>query len=376
MVKIGLVGNLVQDVCIGVRNKDSYERYHDGLSIEEVIEISDTPLSDSGIASEYIDDVHYSFGGPPITWAQYLRPHHDVSIIGVGGNDTQSLELKPFLRENLGINVGPGGGIKWYGGKLSRFALVYRTRPRKDDKGKTWWDQKVYWEGNVADKQFENIDDRPSVLGENDILALTITEPELSLRAAEIYHDANPGGKLILNLGRYLTRDDYSWDDSYFEELITHASWVFLNDPEAEAVMRNIGISRLSLLFERSSRLELIAQTSKRGSDLFVKKGTGHHYSYRAEPQEVHPGYQLGCGDAFSATLLDLVFRCPALDLGTSQRLASQVAVENLGHIGALTSRRINEDSPSLLPVQKKTFRVGKKKLNRVGEDNLPDFEE
>lgn len=345
MTTIAVLGHLVEDICIDVSDRRRFDAFTQNLSIEEVLAIAER--EDSALGEKAI--VTKTFGGPALNWAQYLVPKHDVRLLGVAGNGLQGEELKVLLREKLGVDM---NGIKFYGGSLPKFCLVYSSFVRKE---KQEWDAKIYWEGNVADEHFREVELKRELLHDADVLALPIADPEIAKRAAEIFCDANPSGKVFYNPGRWLEREDTSFERTYFQEIVKKANWVVLNRKEAAVIQKNMHLQRIERLFDEAERLELIIVTrDKDGSYIYERRGQ-KKWEYTPKTKLiVNPGQTLGAGDAYSATLLSKILL--GSDISDAQYLASTAAEETLGYVGALSQRRVKGETTISEQLEVKRF--------------------
>lgn len=329
MGNIAVLGHLVQDICIEANSRLRYNAIANASSLDTALLLAEKDDETLGEKAS----VKITFGGPALNWAQYLVPDDAVKIMSVAGNGTQGQELRILLQETLGLNI---EGVKFYGGTLPRFGLAYTPSFKR----KQHWDTKIFWEGNVADEHFKEIEPKKNFLQDTDVLALPIAEPEVAKKAAEVFCDANPSGKIFYNPGRFLERLDFSFEETYFQEILRKANWVVLNRAEAAAVQRNMHLSSIQRLFDSGERLELIIVTrDKEGSYIYERRGEKKWNYTPTEQLSVNPGQALGAGDAYAATLLSKILH--NYSISDAQHLASTAAEDTLKYIGALNERRI-----------------------------------
>lgn len=345
MVKIALVGHFVKDYWIRVKEGNDFLGYNSEFSIDEVL----------NLASKNGDEVGTAFGGPALTWAQYLIPNHEVSPISVLGNDSESTKLKDLLDQIPNLIT---EGIKGYGGRLPRFVTVFPETPYTTGSGKVKWKKQIYWEGRIADKTFPNVEISPSFLGQHDVLILPITEPTLALQAAESYLSRNPSGKIVYNPGRYLLGFGLTFEQTNFRKISAISNSILVNQEEANVVQPQMHIGGLQHLFSSCPRLEIIAHTKdSKGSEIFERKTSQRYIPARIHPQSLDSSYSLGAGDAFGATFHSKLYNGFSID--EALNCATAAAEETLTFQGAFNRRRLIDKDYSSPNVDVRSFRLG-----------------
>ncbi len=347
-----LPGNLVRDTVIIVDHEDRYRLYRPGISIDEVIACAARSSILQG--NNITDAVHHDYGGTALTWTQYLRPVHAVTVASVYGTDRESRDVKAILRDKLGVNM---MALKGYAGSLPRCAVVdfpgqkprYRMRGSRRRKRRRL-QPIVYWEPNIADR-FDTLEISDDILALHDVLALPITFPDLGLDIARRFIDRRPEGVVLYNPGRYLCRKDYTFDQTRFEEMLPLTRALVLNRQEAETVRGGMGTRNLEDLFEESDRLEIIAETRDKDGSIVHHKVSGNgcrKHTYKPGRRKRAKPMGLGAGDAWAATFFSQWLR--GYDVETAQNSASQAAEEILGVPCALNHRRVYKGQTTISP--------------------------
>ncbi len=331
MVRIAVIGDSVRDSWIEVESIDDLKGCK---NIEQVL----------GYASKIGRIINNSFGGTALTWTQYLVPEHCVTPITIIGNDESSIELENVLKsldQSLKQKHKPGldfSGLNKIDGDLAKFVIAFSGKSIVK-KGIPEWKSKIFWEGNVSDK-YDQLNITSEFLGTHDVLALPIPHPKTALQAVKNFRSINPRGVICYNPGRYLTRRDYTFKDTCFEEIATETTYLVLNRYENGAVRKGLKLGRRESLFNKYPKLEAIILTKDHEGSEIQEKRSGKRY----EPSivnviEANPAKSLGAGDAYAATWLSKILSGQSID--NALDCATRVAEHILGVDGAVDLRRL-----------------------------------
>ena len=100
MVRIGVLGHIVEDTCIYVQDRARFEGFKSSFSIDDAIAFATKEDPKLGEIAE----IHTSLGGTGLNWAQYLVSDHEVHLIGIQGDSTKDTYAKTLL-EKLEVNI-------------------------------------------------------------------------------------------------------------------------------------------------------------------------------------------------------------------------------------------------------------------------------
>ena len=145
---------------------------------------------------------------------------------------------------------------------------------------------------------------------------------------------------MFYNPGRWLERNDISFEETNFLDILKKSNWLVLNRGEASRVQKNMHLGRIEGLFDASERLELIIVTrDKNGSYIYERRGQKRWNYVPREILSVNPGQALGAGDAYAATFLSKMLT--GSKISDAQTLASIAAEEALSYVGSLNQRKL-----------------------------------